>query len=148
MNFLRIMPALFIAVSISTSAVASDYNFDWGSKNDMQGAWLMCSSTGFSQGDCPKVLRKCWQPPLIKCRRGKCKTLCTSTPSFNTSSSDIQKDLAAAGGKGVIPNYDRADPTVHEALENQSVTGNSFQEAAPICDQVTGECAFKEYKTQ
>ena len=72
---------------------AGDFNFDWDDKNDMRGAWLMCATTAFIGGDCPKVLIKCWQPPLlyIDCDGGGCstKTECMKPPVFNWAPTDL-----------------------------------------------------------
>jgi len=50
---------------LSASVSASEFDFDYDDKNDMRGAYFMCSTTGFTQGDCPKVYQKCWLPPMI-----------------------------------------------------------------------------------
>ncbi len=79
---------------------ASEYDFDWKGRNDMRGAWMMCATTGFTLGECPSVLAKCWLPPMIylKCRRGKCKTKthCVKLPNFGVSQDEIGKSLEYA----------------------------------------------------
>jgi hypothetical protein len=86
-------------IFLSSALHAGEYDFNWKSTQHMQGAWMLCATTGFTQGECPKVLRKCFLPPLIRCRRGKCKTRCVGTPSFSVSESDVQKALAHVGAK-------------------------------------------------
>mgnify|MGYP003617744541 FL=1 len=76
---------------LSASVSASEFDFDYNDKNDMRGAYFMCSTTGFTQGDCPKVYQKCWLPPMIYRKKHKTKTYCVDAPNFSVSDSD--KDL-------------------------------------------------------
>lgn len=79
---------------------AGDYDFDWKDKNDMRGAWFLCAPTGFTLGDCPKVLTKCWLPPLIYFQPHKShfhvRTECVKLPNFFVSVDDIDDALAEA----------------------------------------------------
>lgn len=78
---------------ISASVSASEFDFDYNNKNDMRGAYFMCSTTGFTQGDCPKVYQKCWLPPMIYRKKRKTKTYCVDAPSFSVSDSDRDRYL-------------------------------------------------------
>ncbi|AZG89404.1 hypothetical protein N032_28040 (plasmid) [Pseudomonas syringae pv. pisi str. PP1] len=88
---------VFIAVAglcaASATATASEFDFKWNDKNDMRGAYMMCSTTGFTQGDCPEVYQKCWQPPMVYRKKHKLKTYCTGTPNFTSTDSDRDRAL-------------------------------------------------------
>ena len=85
---------ILIGLLFSGVAVAgSEFDFDYNDKNDMRGAYQMCATTGFTQGDCPKVQMKCWQPPMIYRKRGKTKTYCVDAPKFGVSESDKNRYL-------------------------------------------------------
>lgn len=77
---------------LSASVSASEFDFDYNDKNDMRGAYFMCSTTGFTQGDCPKVYQKCWLPPMIYRKKHKTKTYCVDAPNFSVSDSDSDSD--------------------------------------------------------
>ncbi|HCF3230681.1 hypothetical protein SOJ74_28765 [Pseudomonas aeruginosa] len=86
-----IVPVLALFAVTSQPAFASSiYDFKWKDKNDMRGAYMMCATTGFTGGECPKVLTKCWQPPMIYKRKKKIRTYCTDSPSFTGTESDAQ----------------------------------------------------------
>ena len=78
---------------LSASVSASEFDFDYNDKNDMRGAYFMCSTTGFTQGDCPKVYQKCWLPPMIYRKKHKTKTYCVDAPNFSVSDSDKDRYL-------------------------------------------------------
>ncbi|MCF3195891.1 MULTISPECIES: hypothetical protein [Pseudomonas] len=78
---------------LSASVSASEFDFDYDDKNDMRGAYFMCSTTGFTQGDCPKVYQKCWLPPMIYRKKHKTKTYCVDAPNFSVSDSDKDRYL-------------------------------------------------------
>lgn len=80
---------LFISASVS----AGEFDFDYNDKNDMRGAYFMCSTTGFTQGDCPKVYQKCWLPPMTYRKKHKTKTYCVDAPNFSVSDSDRDRYL-------------------------------------------------------
>lgn len=85
---------ILIGMLFSGVAVAgSEFDFDYDDKNDMRGAWQACATTGFTQGDCPKVYQKCWQPPMIYRNKHKAKTYCVDRPNFNVSDSDKDRYL-------------------------------------------------------
>lgn len=86
-----ILASIFLALYHST--VHAQYDFDDRNRNDMQGAWTMCATNGFSDGDCPSIYRKCWQPPMIYYRHGHLKTYCVKAPSFSGTQADGQKAL-------------------------------------------------------
>lgn len=77
---------------LSASVSASEFDFDYNDKNDMRGAYFMCSTTGFTQGDCPKVYQKCWLPPMIYRKKHKTKTYCVDAPNFSVSVSVSDSD--------------------------------------------------------
>ena len=77
---------------LSASVSASEFDFDYNDKNDMRGAYFMCSTTGFTQGDCPKVYQKCWLPPMIYRKKHRTKTYCVDAPNFSVSVSDSDSD--------------------------------------------------------
>lgn len=92
-----------VALLFSSSAFAGgEFDFDWKDKNDMRGAWMMCSTTGFTEGDCPKVYTKCWQPPMIYRKKKKIKTYCTGAPNFSVSDSDVERYIEE-GGRTPLP---------------------------------------------
>lgn len=78
---------------VTFSVFASEFDFDYNDKNDMRGAWKMCATTGFTQGDCPKVYQKCWQPPMIYRKKRKTKTYCVDEPGFSVSEDDKNRYL-------------------------------------------------------
>ena len=78
---------------LSASVSASEFDFDYDDKNDMRGAYFMCSTTGFTQGDCPKVYQKGWLPPMIYRKKHKTKTYCVDAPNFSVSDSDKDRYL-------------------------------------------------------
>ena len=79
--------------SLSGSISASEFDFDYDDKNDMRGAYTMCATTGFTQGDCPKVYQKCWQPPMTYRKKRKTRTYCVDSPNFSVSDSDKDRYL-------------------------------------------------------
>ena len=91
MKGILIFGALLSSLSVSVSA--SEFDFDYNDKNDMRGAYSMCATTGFTQGDCPKVYQKCWQPPMIYRKKHKTKTYCVDPPNFSVSDSDKDRYL-------------------------------------------------------
>lgn len=87
---------LFLMTFLSSTAFAAgEYDFDYDNRNDMRGAWFVCGFTAFTEGDCPEVFEKCWQPPMIylRCNRHGCSTrsYCTNPPSFTMSNRDVQR---------------------------------------------------------
>ncbi len=85
---------ILIGMLFSGVAVAgSEYDFDYDDKNDMRGAYQACATTGFTQGDCPKVKVKCWQPPMIYRKKHKTKTYCVDAPNFTSNESDKDRAL-------------------------------------------------------
>ncbi len=85
---------ILIGMLFSGFAVAgSEFDFDYDDKNDMRGAWQACATTGFTQGDCPKVYQKCWQPPMIYRKKHTTKTYCVDRPNFGVSDSDKDRYL-------------------------------------------------------
>lgn len=93
---------------------SGEYDFDWDSRNDMRGAWLMCATTGFTYGKCPKVFIKCWKPPMIYITKtGKIKTHCIKAPKFSVSKSTAKRQINEAwrrlGYKGEPPSCDCYD---------------------------------------
>lgn len=85
--------------SVSLSASAGEYDFDWKDRNHMRGAWTMCATTGFTEGDCPKVFQKCWQPPMIYRKRHKTRTYCKDDPDFFMGQEDTDRALGEANKK-------------------------------------------------
>jgi len=83
--------ALVSLISLCSAAAADEFDFDWNNKNDMRGAWLMCATTGFTQGECPKVFERCWQPPMIYRKRHKIRTYCTGTPQLSMNEADSER---------------------------------------------------------
>lgn len=90
---------LVSAMLLSSGAWAAGYDFDWKNTNDMRGAWMMCATTGFTQGECPKVFTKCWQPPHIYKKKKKIKTRCTGSPSFSSTEADGEAAINEAGNR-------------------------------------------------
>lgn len=85
---------ILLGLFVTGSAFAgSEFDFDYNDKNDMRGAYSMCATTGFTQGDCPKVYQKCWQPPMIYRKKHKTKTYCVDAPKFSVSDSDKNRYL-------------------------------------------------------
>jgi len=85
-----------VALLFSSSAFAgSEFDFDWNDKNDMRGAWMMCATTGFVGGDCPKVYVKCWRPPMIYRKKHKIKTYCVDAPNFSMTEEDVDRYIEA-----------------------------------------------------
>ena len=91
MKAMVIVGALLLGISVSASA--GEFDFDWKEKNDMRGAYTMCATTGFTQGDCPKVYQKCWLPPMIYRKKHKTKTYCVDAPNFTSSEDDKNRAL-------------------------------------------------------
>ncbi len=90
----KLLSGVVIAVALVGNAFAgSEFDFDWNDKNDMRGAWKMCATTGFTEGECPKVYQKCWQPPMIYKKKKKIRTYCKDSPSFSVSDSDKERYL-------------------------------------------------------
>jgi hypothetical protein len=88
---------------LSTTVIASsEYDFDYGDKNKMRGAWTACATTGFTEGDCPTVYEKCWQSPMTH-HHGD-KTYCTDPPDFSVSDDDKNRYLEEASkrAQGII----------------------------------------------
>lgn len=51
----------------------------------------MCATKGFTPGKCPKVLTRCWLPPMIYYTpSGHIRSHCTKLPQFTWTLSDIQ----------------------------------------------------------
>ncbi len=97
----RIFAVIVGAVLLSPAmSYSGDYDFNYDSKNDMRGAFMMCATTGFTQGDCSKVLTKCWQPPMIWFQRHRShyhvKTHCVEMPNFFVSSAEKDQILVDA----------------------------------------------------
>jgi len=112
-NIIIIIIAIIIGLGQSpTLSYANPYQFDFKNKNHMRGAWFLCGMVAFSKGECPKVFRKCWQPPLLEIKRKGLKTkivtTCWKPPSFKMSQKDIADALAFGAGTdltlGVIAN--------------------------------------------
>ena len=86
--------------ALAMTTLANPYKFDWDERKDMQSAWLMCATTGFVLGECPKVFAQCWKPPLIYLKRHRAhfhvKTHCVKLPSWQTSDTEIQKVIEYA----------------------------------------------------
>ena len=101
----KALTALTVLLVSGVAEAGSAYDFDYKDKNHMRGAYTMCATTGFTQGDCPKVLEKCWKPPMIYKKKHKIKTYCTGTPSFSTS----QEDIDMAHDEAL-----RYDPAMHQ----------------------------------
>ncbi len=100
-TFLTLFLPFAFMVSLSGASRADNpYEFDWNSRNDMRGAWYLCSPTGFSAGDCPKVLEKCWQAPMIYFKRRKHKftvaTYCVDAFNFSVTVDNVTDALAEA----------------------------------------------------
>ena len=98
----KVFIGIFAGFLVSSAAVAgSEFDFDWNDKNDMRGAWEMCETTGFTEGGCPTVYTKCWQPPMIYKKKKKIRTYCKDDPKFSVSESDkdryIQEGYRRAG---------------------------------------------------
>ncbi|CAM5364114.1 hypothetical protein [Pseudomonas aeruginosa] len=89
----KLLSGVVIAVALAGNAFAGEFDFDWNDKNDMRGAWKMCATTGFTEGDCPKVYQKCWEPPMIYKKKKKIRTYCKDSPSFGVSDSDKDRYL-------------------------------------------------------
>lgn len=90
-----LMPLFLLFGATSAHAGDKPYDFDLDSKNDMRGAWFMCSLKGFPGKECRDVFIKCNKPPLIEVKCGKkgCKnvTTCTKPPNFRTSQEDTDQ---------------------------------------------------------
>jgi len=96
---MKIVGRLIVLASVvgfTLPAAAGDYDFDYGDKNKMRGAWFMCSTTGFREGDCPEVFKKCWLPPMTYRKNHKTKTHCEEPPDFTSSQEDADKAHADA----------------------------------------------------
>lgn len=132
--------AVILFLLLPAQAPAGDFNFNWDSANDMRGAWTFCAPTGFTQGECPKVWRKCHQFPLWKCNKKgkKCKTVCTGVPSFSTSQADVVDALNTVQPGQPHPLV--SSTVMDNAYNAQRVRGNQFQPVAPVCDSFTGVC--------
>lgn len=89
---------------VSVSVSASEFDFDYDDKNDMRGAFKMCATTGFTQGDCPKVYQKCWMPPMTYRKNHKTKTYCVDEPNFTSTEDDKNKALEEANR--LAPSYE------------------------------------------
>ena len=102
------------------------YSFSYGNKNDMRGAWFMCATTAFREGDCPKVFRRCWRPPMIYIKRSglktRVKTYCSELPNFVWQDSDT--DAALAEG------YNRVEP--QNSPEVQQLIADGIPENTPV----------------
>lgn len=96
----RFKTLIFLSSLISSTAFSSEYEFDWRGRNDMRGAWFVCTPFAYIPGDCPDVLRRCWLPPMIfiSCSGFKCriKSHCLGLPSFFVSPSDVDRALRNA----------------------------------------------------
>ena len=58
----------------------------------MRAAFWMCATTGFTKGKCPKVLTKCWLPPMIYYTpEGQVRSHCTKAPKFSWTLNDVRK---------------------------------------------------------
>lgn len=91
---MKLIPVFGLLLScVSVSANSSEFDFNWNDKNDMRGAYTMCATTGFTQGDCPKVYQKCWQPPMIYRKKHKVKTYCVDAPNFTSNEDDKNRAL-------------------------------------------------------
>lgn len=99
--------SVLLTFGVATTAFAGDYDFDYGDKNKMRGAWKMCATKGFNGGDCPKVYQKCHVPPMIYHHHGHTKSYCTDEPSFGSSEEDNTKahDEATRRVQQGIPTY-------------------------------------------
>ena len=99
---------VFFSTSINIFAGDRPYEFEWDSKNDMRAAWFMCATTGFSQGECPKVHRKCWQPPLIYFVKHRShyhvKTECKKPSVFSSPTSPKELEELNKYATDVYPN--------------------------------------------
>lgn len=91
MKAILIVAALLSSVSVSASA--GEFDFDWNDKNDMRGAWFMCNTTGFRGDGCPEVYKKCWLPPMTYRKSHKTKTFCTDPPDFTSNDDDKNRAL-------------------------------------------------------
>lgn len=91
---------VFIVAFIPVALAGSPYDFDDRDRNHMRGAFMMCATTGFISGDCPSVLKKCWQPPMIYWVKHRhhyhIKSFCVDAPDFFISSTDQEQILADA----------------------------------------------------
>jgi len=61
----------------------------------------------FTPGKCPKVLRKCWLPPMIYLKRHNLhyhvKSHCLKMPDFTVSHSDVDRALQHSSAIAQIP---------------------------------------------
>ena len=118
---------LVLLISFGLPLQAKDpYSFSYKNKNDMRGAWLMCATTGFTEGDCPKVFERCWVPPMIYLKRSglkvRVKSHCTKLPNFVWNDSDTDQALKAG--------YQRVQPS--QSVEVQELIANGIPENTEI----------------
>ncbi|MBL0319158.1 MAG: hypothetical protein IPP74_07705 [Alphaproteobacteria bacterium] len=98
---LRCLFFLFTVIIPHAGIADNPYEFDWDSRNDMRGAWVLCSSSGFVGGNCPQILEKCWQAPMIyfiklKKNRYKVATYCVDAAHFSITVDDVNSALTEA----------------------------------------------------
>lgn len=135
----------FFLLCSPTLSYANPYVFDFKNKNHMRGAWYLCALVAFSQGECPKVFRKCWQPPLLTIKRRGLKTklvtTCWKPPSFSMSKKDIADALAfGAGGNLALGDI------ANQALQQSFPAEQFADDLQPIYREYEGD--FRQVQTQ
>lgn len=96
----KVIMAAVGLVAFSFPVVSQESDFDWNNREHMRGAWKMCATTGFIEGDCPEVHRRCHQRPMVYWRRGRVRSHCTEEPNFNMSDTDVRNALEMAAERG------------------------------------------------
>jgi len=111
---------ILVCLAFAAPAVLADspFEFDYDSKNDMRGASFMCATTGFTEGECPTVLKKCWKPPMIYFKRHKShyhvKSYCFSASAvFSGEESDGHEAIVYASNLN-----DEDDENMGDVLDN------------------------------
>jgi len=106
-------------VSINVMAKAPDskpYDFDWKSAADMSGAFMICGLTGFTQPNCPKVLRKCMTDrDLLKFKVFGVESKCLDLFAFMTDKKDVENAIDHASNEAGHDVTDEQRSNYHKA---------------------------------
>jgi hypothetical protein len=120
------LAATIIILLLSFQTKADDpYTFDWRNSKDMRGAFWICGIVAFIPGDCPKVLTKCWLPPLTKLKfPSGITSKCLGIPDFSSDKGDIEAGIARASSAVNIdtPDLSGVDIDGLLALEHNPAT--------------------------
>jgi len=128
-----------IALGLAGIAAAGPYDFDYKGVNDMRKAYRICKLSNYQDGDCPKVWRKCQQPPLLDWD-GDSK--CRKPPHMTDKNEDAKKALRDGNSMrdGTDPAPDYSQQAEDEAFvldEGADANADSCAMAADraACDQ-------------